>query len=280
MKLLLLASVALLSFAFIFTPNRISTYHVDDITAVNWGSNPPAARTGAPGESTCTVCHAAEVMSSDGVVSFSMAGGPEYVPGEIYPITISTVGGPRNGFEMTILDEDNNRAGTFSAGDNSSVASSDGREYIRHENSTGITSWTFDWEAPAVASGPLTAYYIMNKSNNNGNSRGDEIFIGNELIPLTGTSSISAIEILDQSFDVHYVSKLNKLQVKYKINEPAHITINVQDLSGKIISSTNYGVMSAGEDQKQIAIDDNIDTGIYVVSIFIDNKVLNRKVFI
>src|SRR5690606_28488049 len=137
-----------------------------------------------------------------------------------------------------------------------------------------------DWEAPETESGPLTAYYVMNKSNNNGTSRGDEIFIGNEVIPLIGTASISSIENLDKEFNVKYSPKMDELQIQYKINEPSHITINVQDMTGKLILTTNYGMVNPGKNKERLAIASDIKSGIYIVSIFINNTVLNRKVFL
>ena len=106
--LLLLPIVGVLGFSFFYESNHISTYHNDGIETVNFGVNPPAGKTGAPGDGNCTDCHSGSTMSSEGVVFFTVGGGPGYMPGSTYPISLSTISGTNNGFELTILDADNN----------------------------------------------------------------------------------------------------------------------------------------------------------------------------
>jgi Leucine-rich repeat (LRR) protein len=283
MKQIILLSLPILSFSvfsFLNEPGKISTYHADGIESVLSSSNPPAARTGAPGESNCTACHAGSTMSAEGVVSFTLSGGPEYVPGETYPMTIATVGGPKNGFQLTILDESNNQAGTLEAGAGSGITSSGGRQYIRHTSSLGAGSWTFNWTAPDTDVGNLTVYYAVNKSNNNGSDSGDEVFLGNESIPVSGSASITSVERLDQDYKVFYDRGLHQLNLNYNLITDANVVINIQDLSGRLVDFRELGKQNPGTATHQLNLDKVDKAGFYIISLFIDNTVLNRKIYI
>src|SRR5687767_8205513 len=139
-----------LFFLFKSSQGKVETYHQSAPPALLSSVNPPAGRTGAPGESNCTVsCHGGSTQSAAGIIDLTFSGaGNEYIVDEHYSFTISIASGSKNGFEATILDSNNTKAGTFTAGTNYSLANSGGRQYVRHSVSTGITSWTFNWTAP------------------------------------------------------------------------------------------------------------------------------------
>ncbi len=274
----LLVFVGIASISFFSVEGKITKYHVDGIEVVNFTSNPPAARTGAPGEANCTACHTGTAMSGEGVVFFTVGGGPNYTPGDTYPISIATVGGSKNGFELTILDGSDNQAGTFTAGDNSSVVSEGGRQYIRHSASEGLGSWTFNWTAPATNVGELTAYYAMNKSNNSESSSGDEIFLGSTAIP---PFNVSVVENkLDKAYNVTYNNLTKQVSLSYSLFDNAKVVLNIQDLSGRLIQTLDFGYKSVGDYSEQVEINNPSMNGLYVVSLFVNNRVLNRKLMI
>ncbi|MBK8315998.1 MAG: hypothetical protein IPL01_19125 [Acidobacteria bacterium] len=79
----------------------------------------PSARTGAPGESTCTSCHGSFTLNS-GPGVLSVTGVPaSYTLNQGITVTvkIQQANRARYGFEVTVLDELNNRAGTLTATD-------------------------------------------------------------------------------------------------------------------------------------------------------------------
>jgi len=276
--LYLVSVLGVVAFSFLSKNDGISTYHADKIDGIEFNANPPAARTGAPGEGNCTACHSGSVMSGEGVIFFTIGGGPNYIPGQLYPVTVSTIGGPRNGFQLTILDGSNNAAGTFAAGANSSLATSGGRNYVRHSASAGQTSWTFDWTAPAAEMGELTAYYSMVKSNNSGSDSGDEVFLGSTAIPLLG-ASIEENE-LEKGYKVFYNAIDQQLNLNYLLTEDAKVVLNVQDLSGRLIQYYDFGNQPQGEYKEIITLDKVNQSGVYLISLFINNRVLNRKIVI
>ncbi|NOQ74326.1 MAG: hypothetical protein GQ574_20115 [Crocinitomix sp.] len=272
----ILPIIGIVGFSFFYEGDHISTYHNDGIEAVNFTSDPPTGKTGAPGEGNCTDCHSGSTMSGDGVVFFTVGGGPGYIPGSTYPITVSTISGTKNGFEMTILDGDDNFQGSFTSGDNSGVATGGGIDYVRHSASDGVLSWTFDWTAPAADAGELTAYYTVNISNDNGSSSGDEIFLGNESIPLFGVG-IEENE-LDAAYNIFYNSQTRELNLNYSLLKESKVVLNIQDLSGKLIQYYDFGYQNQGDYAEKLTVTNVDSEGIYLLSLFINNQVFNRKV--
>ena len=275
--LFLIPAIGFIGFSFFYKGEKISTYHNDGIETVNFSSNPPAEKTGAPGDGNCTDCHMGATMSAEGVVDFSVGGGPGYIPGNTYPFILSSIGGSRNGFQLTVLDASNNAAGTFTAGTGSSVTTSGGREYVRHSDS-GVDTWVFDWTAPGSDMGELTAYYAVNKANDNGENTGDEIFLGTTAIPLFG-ASIEENE-LDKAYKIFFNDQTGQLNLSYSLLEESKVVLNIQDLSGKLIEYYDFGSQPTGDYNELLPVTQVESEGIYVLSLFVDNKVFNRKVLL
>ena len=157
----------------------------------------PSARTGAPGESTCTSCHGSFTLNSGpGVLSIS--GVPaSYGLNQVISVTvkIQQTNRARYGFEVTVLDELNNRAGTLTVTDTVRTAaitgtvSSKQRSYITQTSSgaqptvTGEDSWSFNWTAPSTNVGKIT-FYVSGIAGNGSSSSGDYVY--------TTTASLTA----------------------------------------------------------------------------------------
>ena len=277
-KLLLFVPLtAIIGFSFLYKGNNITTYHSDGITGVDFSSNPPSEKTGAPGDGNCTQCHSGSVLDAEGSIDFTVSGGPNYVPGSAYPITISSFGGSvKNGFEMTIVDADGNQAGTFTAGDNSGVTVAADREYIRHTASDGISMWTFTWNAPAVEQGELTVFYAYNKSNDNGASSGDEIYLGSKTIPLLGASVKE--NKLEKGYSIYFNSNTRELNLNYSLFADAKVVLNIQDLSGRLVDYYDLGMQSSGDYTEHLPVKAIDKEGVYLLSLFVNNTVLSRKI--
>ncbi len=151
-------------------------------------SGPPDQRTGAPGESDCTVgCHNSYSLNS-GDGSLSIDDVPtQYNPEETYSIsvTIEDPGQQRWGFEITVLDSSNNRAGTLTVTDstNTQLSTTSGRDYIKHTSAgtfdgttDGPVSWTFDWTAPSSLTGTVTFYAAGNAASSSSGTKLDYIY--------------------------------------------------------------------------------------------------------
>ncbi len=160
-----------------------------------YSAGPDAARTGAPGELTCSMsgCHLGSAVNGGGGTLIITGVPANYSPNQDVDITvtINQTGRVRFGFEATVIDDTGKAAGTLSLTNTSRTQSFQGvaggnlRRYISHTfNGTTATSsgqnvWTFHWKAPAQSVGRITFYAAGNAANNDGSETGDLIYTTN-----------------------------------------------------------------------------------------------------
>ena len=150
-----------------------------------FSSGPLDGLTAAPNEANCTQCHFDnELNASDGSLMLTI---PEtYTPNEVYTIIVnlSRAGQSRWGFEMTALDADGERAGSFAtdAAANTQLSKANGKQYIKHttigtaQGTNDANSWEFQWTAPDTDIGPITFYAAGNAANGDGGATADYIY--------------------------------------------------------------------------------------------------------
>lgn len=182
--LVLILFVAFAGGVYLFTDNSASR------RAHAFSAGPPAGYTRAPGEEpeSCAECH---LVTETGTGRIEIDAPRTYVPGETYRITIRHVNADttrrRWGFQLTALDESEQKAGALASLDNlTQVLNNQGpfpnRQYIEHtsagtfDGQTGGASWTFDWTAPATDVGVVTFYAAGNHANGDQNTSGDHIY--------------------------------------------------------------------------------------------------------
>ena len=162
----------LLSFSIIIV--AIACYEL----AMTSTSAPPVSRTGAPGETSCSACHG-NLNTGPGDILLSLDT-IQYIPGNTYTASLQVVDGGKSkfGFQITVLDTNDNMAGSFIVTNttNTSAQSGFGRGYLGHKNANSTSTWQFDWVAPGSDLGPLTFYVAGNGANNNNSSSGDNIY--------------------------------------------------------------------------------------------------------
>ena len=153
-------------------------------------AGPPEEKTGAPNEGTCVTagCHTGNVLNTAGG-SLMLAIPETYEPGEVYAIVVnlSRAGQSKWGFQMTALDADGARAGTFAADDaaNTQVSEVNSKQYIKHTaagtaGASDAHSWEFEWTAPDADIGPIIFYAAGNAANGNFNPIDDYIYTAQE----------------------------------------------------------------------------------------------------
>ena len=156
-----------------------------------FSSGPPDEKTGAPNETTCAQanCHAGNDLNVSGG-SLMLTIPETYIPSEVYTIVVnlSRAGQSRWGFEMTALDADGARAGTFAVDDagNTKLSETNNKQYIKHtsigtaQGTNDTHSWELQWTAPNADIGPITFYAAGNASNGNFNPIDDYIYTAQE----------------------------------------------------------------------------------------------------
>ncbi len=167
-------------------------------------SGPTPGHTGAPGEANCTSCHSDFPVNS-GTGNVTITGVPaNYLPNQQYQITVRTteVGATIYGFQMTAVDSQGRRAGTFVLPAqvpqrlqlDEGFIGNNFRQYIEHTVDGIIPSqfnynqWTFTWTSPSSRVGKIGFYSAGNASNSDGNTSGDQIYTTSKAA-LSGTAN-------------------------------------------------------------------------------------------
>lgn len=168
--------------------------------AVAYHSNPPASKTGAPGEGTCHDCHGTYSLNQSG--SVQLLDVPSlYRVGNTYRIrvrisTSNTSGNSsrRWGFEVTSINSsDGSGTGTFAnvTGEGTAITTGSGsfasRSYVRQTDArvsqSSPVEWAFDWTPPATGNVPVV-FYVAGVAGNGSGSSGDWVY----------TNSVSAAD--------------------------------------------------------------------------------------
>ena len=170
------------------------------IFAVAFSSNPPDGRTGAPGDGLCSNCHSAG--SQQGNVEITGVPGT-IVPGQTYNIGIistTNTNSSLGGFQMVVLDVNDENIGTLT---NPSPASTvtpagNGRTYHEHQPAIGFgggptVSWSVDWTAPTNGpTGNISFYAASVLANGNGSTSGDGVVTTSEAGSFVGAPPLVA----------------------------------------------------------------------------------------
>ena len=158
-------------------------------SAFAFSFGPPEGLTGAPNEGNCTQCHVGNALNdSDDSLMLTI---PEtYQPNEVYTIVVNLAhaGQSRWGFEMTALDGNGARAGSFEVSDaaNTQLKEKDSKQYIMHtsagsaQGTNDENQWTVEWTAPDADIGPITFYAAGNAANGDFTASGDYIYTTSE----------------------------------------------------------------------------------------------------
>lgn len=142
-------------------------------TSFAWLAGPPAYQTGAPSDlESCGGggCHNSFPVNSGGA-DFSIIAPDTYTPGKAIKIKVSfgNSSGKSHGFEMTAIDANGNRVGTFKKigattqviqpDDERGLESTDKNKYIENTfKGAKKKKWKFKWTPPSDAADPITFY--------------------------------------------------------------------------------------------------------------------------
>jgi hypothetical protein len=261
--------------------HEISTYH-----AKFWNTSGPAGGfTGAPGENNCTSCHAGAVQdgnNGENLLTFN-DGQNEVTLGVARMMTLNfTSGAVKNGFQLVALDENDDMAGAFIITDptNTQLRSQGllGRQYVTHTSGgTSQSQWSFEWEAPNSAE-EVTFYVATNRTNNGNNSSGDVIYLSSHTFSVeAGDPSANITEDWKNLLSFGYIVNQHQLIIDGDLPNQAELHLNIYDLKGKAIVVQSLGQSPEGNYQKAIDLPYNMENGIYVATLFLNNKPLTHK---
>jgi hypothetical protein len=237
--------------------------------------------TGSPGEGLCTGCHgggpAGTSISVTAVPGFSNS---NYVPGQVYSVTV-TVSHPTQpafGFDCEILTSSNTNAGAMSAaGSGMQFANFGLKKNATHtapKSGSGSASWTFQWTAPN--SGTATFYVSGNAVNLDNNTSGD--FPSNMHMALTPVSLTSIKEQSETLSELRVFPNPSAeiCSVSYQALQEQHISIDLFDLSGKLVKNVINEKQDAGSHTNILDLK-GIAKGVYFVKIASEGNIIASK---
>jgi hypothetical protein len=144
-----------------FLPWIIASIFVISLSSASlyYPSGSPAAKTGSPGDgASCAQCHGQAATTTAGLITSNIPA-EGYTPGQTYQITANNTltGSGKYGFEVSSQNATGTQLGTLAAGTGSKLVG--GTKYVTQSNASSSThTWTFNWTAPAVGTGPVTFY--------------------------------------------------------------------------------------------------------------------------
>lgn len=188
-------------------------------TAHAFAEGPNAGVSGAPGELTCAVSGCHEGQPNTGIGQLLILAPSVYEPAKTYEITVKHMTTEQSrrrwGFQLTALDQTNNKAGELQNSGSLTQVIPGGpggnRQYIEHsflgtfQGQAFQASWTFNWTAPSTDVGPVIFYAAGNEANNDGNNTGDQIYTTNATVgagvsvtgpPVVDSASVSGKSLL------------------------------------------------------------------------------------
>jgi hypothetical protein len=212
-------------------------------------TGPEAMYTGAPGDiNSCVACHDTFHEANVGPGSVRVEGGPinaAYQPGQQYTLTVvvQQSGRQRYGFQLTAVDLNGNKAGTFAPIFSDTQVNSDtgvgGREYIEHKDIgtlptvPGNRVWSVRWTAPSTDVGTVRFFVAGNAANGDGTNQGDYIYTNSA----SADSPTSVVVLILQSlpngqtllpgskytinWNVTGASNIDNIEVRYSTNNGA-----------------------------------------------------------
>jgi len=269
---------------------------------------------GSPGEpGTCSRagCHASGAVipglpdnAGPGSVTITpnpaFIGGNQYIPGQLYnmTVTVSQAGKPRFGFACEILDNSgntnahiNNTAGTITVTDHINTRTWQpfltGKIAITQDTLGGFTansySFHFDWTAPGAgyAYDSVHIYLCGNAVNNNLMcDSGDYVYSKHIILTkhIAG-AGISGIAEGISELNVYPIPTNNKLTVSFNLSETNTLVTQLYSLDGRLVKELSNNTINAGSYSQSYLISD-VAKGIYFLKISIGNTTQTRKIII
>lgn len=239
-------------------------------------NNPPVARTGAPGESTCAAsgCHSGGTYTG----SVTISGIPDtVVANTTYSVTLTqTSNAVRGGYQLTCLDGNNAKCGTLTAATGTSIGTNNatGRQYARQSTpktlSNGAASWTFSWKAPASATGNVAKFYFVSlAANGNGQKTGDNLFIAADTMAFV--TAVSAVSTPEATANVKVYPSVATEILNVELNEANSGVVKIINLQGRVCATYT---LQAGKNTIPVA---SLPGGYYIARIEAEGKTAAKR---
>lgn len=252
-----------------------------------------AGYTASPGELACNNCHNSFALNSGAgaiVLRTDLTNGNEYVPGQLYTITVvpQFTGRSEFGFGFEALNTSNQNAGTLNITNVTktkalyAVIQGNSRKNIVHTGTGNRTAdsadFTFTWLAPATNIGVVKFYYAAVCANSSNTNSGDYVYTGSFTVNPSVSIGINE-PAADDRLICYYNNQTQQLIVKLNSTDGNNDQLDIYNLSGQKVLS------------HQISTTDNADgfavinmsasaAGVYIVSLRTAGTIHGNRILI
>jgi hypothetical protein len=252
-------------------------------------------RTGGPGSAgTCsqgTACHNSPPLTPT-TAAFTLfdktdtvAATPNtYIPGHLYEVTLKGANGPAGftkfGFQALALKTGNTQAGTIVLTNITAhrIVPAGGINLIEHKQTITSTDTNlvakFDWQAPAVGTGVVTFYGIINAVNGDNDRTGDRHNGGTSYV--LAELPVVSVKNTNQNadFNVYPNPFTNSLSIESAQTGSGSYQANIYDITGK--QSYSYQITPGS---KMMLNSTEWKAGIYLVELIGEkNKIIRTLI--
>ena len=219
------------------------------------------------------ICHD---PSPTPAVIVTINGPSELLPNQTANYTVTVQGGPavRAGTDIAVS------AGTLNV--SSTVLQKIGDELthmLPQPFSDGVATFAFSYTAPGTP-GSYTIYANGNSVNFNGDNTGDQWnFAPNKTVTVSSTTAVEGSSTVPQVFALaqNYPNPFNpSTTISYEVARTGHITIEVFDLSGRLVSTLIDGVREPGTYKTSFHAS-GLASGVYFYSMKADGALIQTR---
>ena len=264
------------------------------LTAEKMSDDGKAGYTGSPGEYDCTICHTSyPVNTGGGSISLTSTNMTNwmYDPGVTYHM-IATVSRSQDslfGICVEALLASNSNGGTLVITDatktqiKTKTISGVSRRSVVHKLGAGEApdsySFLFDWTAPANNAGNITFYFAGNASDANGDTLGDYIYKGNQVVTYNPNNSISELKN-NNDISVYPMPVQDQFTLNYELKTTGKVNINLYSMQGVLVSKLSSKILNSGKHLENYYLPTQLSAGNYILSIESESGISSRKILI
>lgn len=234
-------------------------------------AGPPAGNTGSPLDGqNCSACHIP--LPAGHVQNWISTTIPDagYTPGETYIVAVSALSivAVKMGFQIT-SETSAEKAGTFIITDDTRTKLTNAHTVTHTSQGTTVTglpnTWTMNWMAPEMGTGPVSFYVAVNETNNDNSSNGDLIYLSSLTV---NEFSVSISEADDKKCGQIFPNPASNY---INVEVPLQSDIKIFDNTGRALKHYR-----ANSNKMKINVED-LESGIYYAHINYNGKNVIRK---
>jgi hypothetical protein len=231
----------------------------------------PGGYAGSPSGSfqDCTHCHGGTAGTYTGVMNTNIPT-EGYTAGTEYQITIAMSGTAKKGFELAAEGPVGQQLGTW--GSSVGVKTVGSGKYATQSaaSTANPTQWTIFWTAPPTGSGGVSFFGAFVNGYSNVSKK--------QITVYEKPNAISEINQLHLAVYPNPASR--KLNISYRLNNPAEVSAVLLSLDGKDHHQLINETQNCGNHDQSVVLLENVTAGVYILELRAGKEISYQRVLI